>query len=130
MLFTAIMDWRMWVVITKLPFEEWFEVQPNYLQDEILAVLCVLWENGPLLGRPYVDTLSGSKFMNMKELRIQVKGQPIRICFAFDNSRQAIILCAGNKKGRNEKQFYNNLIKTADEQFRIHLSELEEWWQL
>lgn len=32
----------MWVVITKLPFEEWFEVQPNYLQDEILAVLCVL----------------------------------------------------------------------------------------
>lgn len=116
----------MWVVITKLPFEEWFEVQPNYLQDEILAVLCVPRENGPLLGRPYVDTLSGSKFMNMKELRIQVKGQPIRICFVFDNSRQAIILCAGNKKGRNEKQFYNNLIKTADEQFRIHLSELEE----
>ncbi|WP_412178848.1 hypothetical protein [Proteus terrae] len=48
------------------------------------------------------------------------------MCFAFDNSRQAIILCAGNKKGRNEKQFYNNLIKTADEQFHIHLSELEE----
>ncbi len=63
----------MWVVITKLPFEEWFEVQPNYLQDEILAVLCVLRENGPLLGRPYVDTLSGSKFMNMKELEYKLK---------------------------------------------------------
>ncbi|MFB2934244.1 type II toxin-antitoxin system RelE/ParE family toxin [Aerosakkonemataceae cyanobacterium BLCC-F154] len=54
----------------------WFYQQEQGFQDETFAVLGVLAEFGPTLGRPRVDTLEGSCFNNMKELRIQYKGEP------------------------------------------------------
>ena len=68
----------MWNVITTECFDEWFDTQSEDLQDEILSVLQILKEVGPNLGRPYVDTLKGSKYPNMKELRVQFAGEPIR----------------------------------------------------
>lgn len=50
----------------------------------------------------------------MKELRIQIGGDPYRAFYTFDPIRQAIVLCAGNKVG-NEKQFYKQMIPLADE---------------
>lgn len=82
----------------------------------------VLEKFGPKLGRPYVDTLNGSDFQNMKELRIQHAGNPIRAFFAFDPARRGIILCAGDKTGINEKRFYKNMIKLADSEYRKHLA--------
>lgn len=61
----------------------------------------------------------------MKELKVQVGGHPIRACFAFDPLRQAIILCAGDKKGKDEKRFYSKLIKTADAEYKAHLADRE-----
>ncbi|EOX3916177.1 type II toxin-antitoxin system RelE/ParE family toxin, partial [Escherichia coli] len=52
----------MWNVITTECFDEWFDTQSEDLQDEILSVLQILKEVGPNLGRPYVDTLKGSKY--------------------------------------------------------------------
>ncbi len=86
----------------------------------------LLEQVGPMLGRPYVDTLYGSQYQNMKELRIQHNGMPIRAFFAFDPERQAVVFCAGNKAGKNQKSFYRDMIKVADEQFRIHLNNLEK----
>lgn len=68
----------MWQVITTERFDIWFNCQPELLQDEVLAVFRVLSEFGPQLGRPYVDTVKGSIFSNMKELRIQYAGSPVR----------------------------------------------------
>lgn len=84
-------------------------------------MLKILREYGPQLGRPYVDTLHDSKFPNMKELRIQHAGNPVRAFFAFDPCRNAIVLCAGNKTGLNEKRFYKDMIKLADAEFKKHL---------
>nr|WP_255712023.1 type II toxin-antitoxin system RelE/ParE family toxin [Xenorhabdus sp. PB30.3] len=106
-------------------FDQWFNVQPDELQESVLAVMHVLALKGPVLGRPLVDTLNGSCYPNMKELRIQHNGVPIRAFFAFDPKRQAIILCAGNKEGQNQRLFYKEMIRIADEQFRIHLENLE-----
>ena len=72
-----------------------------------------------------VDTINASEFKNMKELRIQHRGEPIRAFFAFDPRRLAIVLCAGNKGG-NEKRFYKQLIPIADREFSKYLSSLEE----
>ncbi|NRD30316.1 type II toxin-antitoxin system RelE/ParE family toxin [Shewanella sp. DC2-4] len=112
----------MWEVITTAVFDDWFEVQSEFLQDEILASLNILHEFGPHLGRPHADTLRGSKFTNMKELRIQYAGNPIRAFFAFAPSRNAIVLCAGDKTGLNEKCFYKEMIKLADTEFSKHLA--------
>ena len=90
----------MWTVITTNLFNEWLDEQDESTQEKVLAGLVVLQQQGPSLGRPLVDTVYGSKFTNMKELRIQHKGKPLRAFFAFDPLRQAIVLCVGDKGGK------------------------------
>ncbi len=84
-------------------------------------VLDVLEEQGALLGRPYVDTIKGSAFTNLKELRVQHDGNPYRILFAFDPQRQAVLLIGGNKGG--DKRWYEKNIPTADRRFMEYLEE-------
>jgi hypothetical protein len=60
-----------WNVIFDPDFRIWFYEQEQGLQDEAFAAIRILAECGPILGRPRVDTLKGSAFKNMKELRIQ-----------------------------------------------------------
>ena len=59
----------------------------------------LLAEFGPQLGRPYVDTLKGSKHANMKEIRFSAADGEWRAAFAFDPERNAIVLVAGDKSG-------------------------------
>ena len=59
----------------------------------------------------------------MKELRVQSKGRPLRILFAFDPKREAILLCGGDKTG--EKRFYESMIGQADRLFDRHLEEIK-----
>jgi hypothetical protein len=82
----------------------------------------MLRDHGPQLGRPYVDTLKGSKFANMKELRFTADGGVWRVAFAFDLRREAILLVAGDKSGVSESRFYRGLIATADGRYAAHLA--------
>jgi hypothetical protein len=76
---------------------------------------------GPQLGRPQVDTLKGSKFANMKELRFSADGGAWRVAFAFDLKRRAILLVGGDKAGISKDKFYRNLIRIAERRFDQHL---------
>ena len=115
----------MWAVITTDTFDEWFDHLDDTDRANMLAGMLLLREKGPTLPRPYADTVAGSKFSNMKELRVQSKGKPLRAFFAFDPKRQAILLCAGNKSGM-EKKFYKRMITLADREYNIHLDNLEQ----
>lgn len=97
---------------------------PDDVQDELLARLKVLAEFGPHLGRPHVDTLKGSSFPNMKELRFRKNGL-WRFAFAFDPRQQAIVLAGGDKEGESQTRFYKNLIRLADERLMDHLRRLK-----
>ena len=112
----------MWTVITTDLFNEWLEQQDEATQEKVLAALVVLQQQGPSLGRPLVDTVYDSKFTNMKELRVQHRGKPLRAFFAFDPLRQAIVLCIGDKS--NKKHFYTEMLAIANEQYALHLSTL------
>jgi hypothetical protein len=68
-----------------------------------------------------VDTLNGSHYANMKELRFRADGGVWRVAFAFDPQRNAVLLVAGDKSGVNEKTFYKRLIGKADKRYREHL---------
>ncbi|KHS78960.1 type II toxin-antitoxin system RelE/ParE family toxin [Pectobacterium brasiliense] len=114
-----------WEIVTRALFDTWFDEQTETVQEEILAHLAILEEDGPQLGRPQVDQIKGSKYKNMKELRVQVGGHPFRTFFAFDRTRKAIVLCAGDKKGEDEKLFYERMIKIADAEFASHLTSPE-----
>ena len=103
-------------------FEAWLEEQDEAAQDDIAVSLILLREHGPLLARPHADTLTGSQYPNMKELRVQSNGRPIRIFFAFDPTRSAIVLVAGDKT--NEKRFYKEMVLIADRLYAEHLAKL------
>lgn len=114
----------MWKIQTTDLFDEWFDGLSDTDRGNVLASLLVLGQKGPLLPRPYADTVYGSTYPNMKELRIQSNGKPLRAFFAFDPHRKAIMLCAGNKVG-NEKRFYKQMIPIADREFTNYLVQLE-----
>lgn len=99
-------------------------VFPRAARLEIAALVGLLRQFGPQLRRPHCDTLNGSKHANMKELRFTLSDGVWRIAFAFDPDRQAILLVGGSKSGVNEKQFYRDLIRVADERFNAHLKTL------
>ncbi len=81
---------------------------------------------GPQLSRPHADTLNGSKHANMKELRADTKDDVLRIAFAFDPSRSAILLVGGDKAGVSQRRFYKQLIAKADKRYHEHLAKLKE----
>ena len=91
---------------------------------ELFATISLLRKLGPELGRPHADSLKGSRYRNMKELRFKVGNAVWRVAFAFDPKRRAILLAAGIKQGRNERRFYERLISTAEKRYAEHLDEL------
>lgn len=111
----------MWEVVATPEFEAWFGSLDETGQDGVRYVVGLLRNGGPLLGRPYADTLKGSRFPNMKELRINGRGMAIRIAFAFGPTRQAVLLVAGDKSGVSKKLFYRKLIAHADALFALYL---------
>jgi hypothetical protein len=107
-----------WPVATTDDFDTWFAALDDPEKVEVIAKVEMLKLLGPGLGRPNADTLKGSKHANMKELRARTAHAMIRIAFAFDPQRTAILLCAGNKPGVAQKRFYKQMIARADALFR------------
>ena len=88
--------------------------------EKVEAAVDVLAEYGPTLGRPLVDTLTGSKLANLKELRPRQTN--IRILFVFDPWRSAILLVAGDKTGQWHR-WYEVAIPQAEQLFALYLKE-------
>lgn len=114
-----------WVVLLHDAFDAELNDLPEAVQDEVLALMGLLKQFGPALGRPRVDTLKGSRHANMKELRFDAADGVWRVAFAFDPKRQAILLVGGDKSGGSEKRFYRQLIKKADARFDEHVKQVE-----
>jgi hypothetical protein len=60
----------------------------------------------------------------MRELRVQSKGRPIRILYAFDPRRMAILLIGGDKTGQD--RWYEKYVPQADDILERHLKKLKE----
>lgn len=93
----------------------------------LIVALEYLRDHGPTAGRPFVDTLEGSRHKNMKELRPRATtgGAHIRVLFAFDIRSQAIMLVAGDKTG-NWTKWYAKNIPAADDLFDEHQDKLRK----
>ena len=104
----------MWDINPTEEYIYWFSRQDDRVKEAILSVIILLQEFGPLLKRPYTDTLKGCSIKNMKELRIRTPLHVIRIAYYFNKDRKALLLIGGDKKGKNEKIFYKKLISDAE----------------
>ena len=104
----------------------WLKTVDDDTYDQVIAALRILTEHGPGLGRPLVDSITGSRHKNMKELRAGSSGRSeVRILFAFDPRRRAVLLLAGDKQGAWVKWYRKN-IPVADERYDEHLKTLKK----
>lgn len=111
---------------------DWLDMQDDKTVACVFAALEILQQQGPYLGRPLVDTLKGATVKNLKELRPASSGNSeVRILFAFDPRRRAIMLLAGDKsKGKSGKAkwsgWYKQAIPEAERIYREHITQLGE----
>ena len=111
--------------------EDWLDQQDAETVAAVFAALEVLQDEGPNLGRPLVDSLQNTRVRNLKELRPASPGRTeVRIIFAFDPDRQAIMLLAGDKaKGKSGKatwtKWYSRAIPQAEQLYELHVRRLK-----
>lgn len=103
-------------------FKEWWDGLTVEQQEDIAARVELLEQHGPALRRPVVDQVTTSAFQNMKELRCSSDGA-LRVLFAFDPRREAILLLGGDKSGE-WNAWYEWAIPKADELYAEYLREL------
>jgi hypothetical protein len=107
-----------WEIEASEQATEWLEGLDSDSFAKIAAAIDELEERGPSLGRPCVERITSSRHHNMKELRSI--GQYLRILFAFDPTRTAILLIAGDKTG-NWTRWYTTNVPLADDLYDRHL---------
>lgn len=112
-----------WTVEYTDEFEMWWIELAEGVQDDIDRVVMLLEDRGPSLGYPYSSDIKGSRFA-IRELRIQSSGHPIRVLYAFDPVRSALLLLGGDKTG-NERWYEENLPR-AERLFEEHLEEIKQ----
>ncbi|MCP3757421.1 type II toxin-antitoxin system RelE/ParE family toxin [Streptomyces sp. TBY4] len=117
-----------WEVILVGEVAEWFEAlaetdwsSAEQVEDAVDALAMF----GPTLGRPLVDRIKGAEQHHMKELRPGSSGgSEIRILFAFDPVRRAVLLVAGDKAG-NWQRWYDVNVPLAEKRYQAHIAELD-----
>jgi hypothetical protein len=114
-----------WEVEFNPACEDWADSLDQADAEALLAAIRVLRDQGPTLGRPLVDTINGSRHSNMKELRPGSTGRTeVRVLFAFDRVRRAILLVGGDKSD-DWSGWYDYNIPIADDRFDEHQAKLE-----
>lgn len=112
----------MWDVEYTDEFETWWMMLTQPQQEALDDRIMLLAQEGPKLGRPVVGKIAGSRHPNMKELRTAQEGS-LRVLFAFDPRRHAILLLGGDKAGRWNR-WYDWAVPLADLRYDTHLNEL------
>lgn len=115
---------RRWDIKFHPAFQTWTDTLDDQDVEALVAALQILREQGPSLGRPLVDTVVASRHTNMKELRPGSTGRTeVRVLFAFDVVRRAVLLVGGDKS-KDWKGWYRANIPIADERFTEHQERL------
>lgn len=117
---------RQWDIQFHPAFEAWTDSLDDSDAEALLAALQVLRDHGPALGRPLVDTVVASRHPNMEELRPGSTGRSeIRLLFAFDVERRAVLLVGGDKS-TDWRGWYAVNIPIAEERFSQHQAALSQ----
>ncbi len=118
-----------WVIKVTDEYAAWFITlikEDLASATQVAQAVAALREEGPALGRPLVDRLKGSTIHHLKELRPGSRGRSeIRIIFAFDPARSALLLLGGDKAG-NWQRWYRDNVPIAERLYRDYTTENQE----
>ena len=113
-----------WEVEFTDEFEEWWNALREDEQESVDTSVGLLEAHGPTLRFPHSSDVRGSKYGQMRELRLQHDGRPLRVFYAFNPKRTALLLLGGDKTGND--RFYEEMIPRVDAIYAKHLEELQD----
>lgn len=109
-------------VVTTDEFLSWYASLNEDEFDAINRVVGLLEARGIALGFPYSSAIAGCSYA-LRELRAQANGHPLRVIYAFDPLRQAVLIIGGDKTG--DDRFYERIIPRAESIWCAYLKEVE-----
>jgi hypothetical protein len=112
-----------WEVEYTDEFNRWWETLSLDQQKDIAHSVGLLAELGPRLGFPHSSGVKSSRHAQMRELRTQSAGRPLRTLYAFDPLRIAILLIGGSKT--SDHRWYETFVPIADQLYEEHLEEIQ-----
>lgn len=107
------------VVVTD-EFRDWYEALGEDMQADVFEAVEWLKRLGVALGYPRSSQIRGSRYA-LRELRIQSHGDPLRVFYAFDPGRQAVLLIGASKVG--DDRFYRIYVPQAERLWETYLEE-------
>lgn len=116
----------LWQVVMTDVARRWVLSLSDDEQTSMSMAIDALRQSGPLLGRPLADRIKTSRHHNMKELR--VPGGHLRVLYAFDPRRTAIVLLGGDKSG-DWSGWYTRNVPRADALYDEYLRTIDEGGQ-
>ena len=105
-------------VLATAQYADWFDGLSLQEARAVQRKVQMLEEKGVTLDHPHSSALRGSRH-GLRELRVQAGGHPLRVIYAFDRERAAILLLGGDKTG--DDRFYEQIVPQADDLFDAHL---------
>jgi hypothetical protein len=111
-----------WEVEYTDEFEEWWNELDEAEQESVAAYVRLLEVHGVHLGYPHSSGISESRHGRMRELRVQHKGRPYRVLYAFDPRRTGVLLIGGDKTGND--RWYEEYVPMADILYDEHIEQL------
>jgi hypothetical protein len=103
-------------------FQAWWAGLREAEREAVDTTVCMLARRGPALRYPYSSQIVRSRFGNMRELRIQHRGRPYGVLYAFDPRRVAVLLPGGDKTGHD--RWYEQNVPRAEILYQLHLRQL------
>jgi hypothetical protein len=109
-------------VITTDEFVAWYDDLDEDDTKAVVRVVDLLAARGVSLPFPYSSDIKVSAYA-LRELRVQSNGKPLRILYAFDPKRQAVLLLGADKTGMSDKEFYATFVPQAETLWKEYLLE-------
>ena len=106
-------------VVATDEFEAWYLSLAAGEQDSVDFVVGLLQDRGVTLGFPHSSAIKGAS-VALRELRVTGR-QPLRVFYAFDPRRAAVLLIGGDKTG--DDRFYETMIRVAEKIWEQYLAE-------
>ena len=113
-----------WEIRNSNEYLEWYEELTQRQKRDVSRAVDLLSEHGVRLEHPHTSSVNSSRHGRMRELRVQSGGRPLRILYAFDPLRAAILLIGGDKTGNS--RFYIQYVPVADSIYDRHLGDLRQ----
>ncbi len=110
-------------IITTAEYDDWYLSLSRKDAAAVDWLVSLLKQSGFTLGFPYSSAIEGSRYP-LRELRKKSSGHVLRVIYAFDPERRALLLTGGNKRG--DKRFYERAIPEAERLWNGHISARKE----